>query len=77
MPGEPAIRLAARLVELTPDPLQHVFFSDSGSVAVEVAIKMAVQYWRAVCDPVGGMHSLFSGVLSEHVFADRPPPGFD
>ena len=99
---EPAIRLAARLVELTPDPLQHVFFSDSGSVAVEVAIKMALQYWRArgatersrlltvrggyhgdtfgamaVCDPVGGMHSLFSGMLSEHVFADRPPPGFD
>ena len=43
---EPAIRLAARLVELTPEPLEHVFFSDSGSVAVEVAIKMALQYWR-------------------------------
>jgi adenosylmethionine-8-amino-7-oxononanoate aminotransferase len=99
---EPAIRLAARLVELTPEPLEHVFFSDSGSVAVEVAIKMALQYWRAqgpsercrlltvrggyhgdtfgamaVCDPVGGMHSLFSGALAEHVFADRPPAGFD
>ena len=44
---EPAARLAARLVELTPDPLEHVFFVDSGSVAVEVAIKMCLQYWRA------------------------------
>ena len=31
----------------------------------------------AVCDPVGGMHSLFDGVLAEHVFAERPPDGFD
>ena len=31
----------------------------------------------AVCDPVGGMHSLFTGVLAEHVFAERPPDGFD
>ena len=31
----------------------------------------------AVCDPVGGMHSMFTGVLAEHVFADRPPDGFD
>ncbi|HEY1507596.1 MAG TPA: adenosylmethionine--8-amino-7-oxononanoate transaminase [Solirubrobacteraceae bacterium] len=44
---EPAVRLATTLVELTPDPLEHVFFSDSGSIAVEVAIKMALQYWRA------------------------------
>jgi adenosylmethionine-8-amino-7-oxononanoate aminotransferase len=43
----PAARLAAQLIELTPDPLQHVFFSDSGSVSVEVAIKMAIQYWQA------------------------------
>jgi len=40
---EPAIELAARLVELTPAPLAHVFFADSGSVAVEVAIKMCLQ----------------------------------
>ena len=78
--------------------LEHVFFADSGSVSVEVAIKMALQYqravgcpertrlltWRggyhgdtfgamAVCDPIGGMHSLFTGVLAEHVFAERPP----
>src|SRR5579863_3106833 len=39
----PGALLAARLVELTPEPLEHVFFADSGSVAVEVAIKMCVQ----------------------------------
>jgi adenosylmethionine---8-amino-7-oxononanoate aminotransferase len=99
---EPAVRLASRLVQVTPEPLEHVFFSDSGSVAVEVAIKMSLQYWRAqgvpersrlltvrggyhgdtfgamaVCDPVGGMHSLFDGTLAAQVFADRPPAGFD
>jgi adenosylmethionine---8-amino-7-oxononanoate aminotransferase len=98
---EPGVRLAERLVEITPAGLEHVFFADSGSVSVEVAIKMALQYQRAighpertrlftvrggyhgdtfgamaVCDPVGGMHSLFTGVLPEHVFADRPPDGF-
>jgi adenosylmethionine---8-amino-7-oxononanoate aminotransferase len=99
---EPAIRLAERLVEIAPEGLERVFFADSGSVSVEVAIKMALQYqraighpertrlltWRggyhgdtfgamAVCDPVGGMHSLFTGVLAEHVFAERPPDGFE
>jgi adenosylmethionine-8-amino-7-oxononanoate aminotransferase len=43
---EPAIRLAQRLIELTPPPLQHVFFADSGSVSVEVAIKICLQYQR-------------------------------
>ena len=94
---EPAIRLARRLAELAPGDIDRVFFSDSGSVAVEVAIKMALQYWRAqgvrgrtrlltirggyygdtfqamsVCDPVTGMHHLFSGVVPEQLFADTP-----
>ncbi|MCO1582097.1 adenosylmethionine--8-amino-7-oxononanoate transaminase [Crossiella sp. SN42] len=99
---EPAIRLAQKLVEITPAPLQHVFLCDSGSVSVEVAVKMCLQYWRSlgrpdkrrlltwrggyhgdtfqpmsVCDPDGGMHSLWRGVLPEQVFADAPPRGFD
>ena len=44
---EPAVDLAEKLVELTPEPLQSVFFADSGSVSVEVAMKMAIQYWQA------------------------------
>jgi adenosylmethionine---8-amino-7-oxononanoate aminotransferase len=99
---EPAVALARRLVEMTPAGLERVFFADSGSVAVEVAIKMCLQFQRAVgrprrrrlltvrggyhgdtfgamavCDPVGGMHGLFAGTLPEHVFAPRPPDGFD
>ncbi|MET7421834.1 adenosylmethionine--8-amino-7-oxononanoate transaminase [Dactylosporangium sp. NPDC005555] len=99
---EPAVSLAARLVELTPEPLRHVFFSDSGSVSVEVAVKMCLQYqrslgrpakrrlltWRggyhgdtfhpmSVCDPEGGMHSLWTGVLPAQVFAPEPPAAFD
>jgi adenosylmethionine---8-amino-7-oxononanoate aminotransferase len=42
---EPAYRLAARLAALLPGDLNHVFFTESGSVAVEVALKMAVQFW--------------------------------
>ena len=44
---EPAVNLARTLVEITPDPLELVFFADSGSVAVEVAMKMAIQYFYA------------------------------
>jgi adenosylmethionine-8-amino-7-oxononanoate aminotransferase len=98
----PAVELARRLVELTPDGLEHVFFADSGSVGVEVAIKMALQYQHsrgrpekrrllalrggyhgdtfgamAVCDPVGGMHELWTGTLPDQLFAPRPPGGFD
>ncbi|WP_374207128.1 adenosylmethionine--8-amino-7-oxononanoate transaminase [Streptomyces sp. APSN-46.1] len=45
---EPAVRLAAKLVEITPPGLEHVFLSDSGSVSVEVAVKMCLQYWRSL-----------------------------
>jgi len=99
---EPAIALGRRLVELTPAGLEKVFFSDSGSVAVEAAIKMALQYWQSrgqpakhrimslrrgyhgdtfaamsVCDPVTGMHSLFSSTLTKQVFVDAPTCRFD
>ena len=94
---EPAVRLARQLLAITPDELQHVFFADSGSVSVEVAIKMAIQFQvargrprksrlltvrggyhgdtfgaMAVCDPVNGMHELFTPLLPQHFFADRP-----
>ncbi|MGB3298540.1 MAG: adenosylmethionine--8-amino-7-oxononanoate transaminase [Phormidesmis sp.] len=97
----PAVNLAKKLIDLTPAPLQHVFFSDSGSVAVEVAMKMAVQYWHnrqqphknrfltirsgyhgdtfaamSTCDPVNGMHHLFSGLLRQQYFADAPQVRF-
>lgn len=42
---EPAYRLAARLAKLLPGDLDHVFFAESGSVAVEIAMKMALQFW--------------------------------
>ena len=45
------IRLAKRLVDLAPPGLEHVFFSDDGATAVEVALKMAFQYWRQCPDP--------------------------
>ncbi|MFD7919980.1 adenosylmethionine--8-amino-7-oxononanoate transaminase [Streptomyces sp. NPDC059740] len=48
---EPAVRLAKRLVDLTPDGLEHVFLADSGSVSVEVAVKMCLQYWRSTGRP--------------------------
>ncbi|MEM9487048.1 MAG: aminotransferase class III-fold pyridoxal phosphate-dependent enzyme, partial [Cyanobacteria bacterium P01_F01_bin.116] len=48
---QPAVQLAQKLVELTPQILQHVFFCDSGSVAVEVAMKMALQYWYNLGKP--------------------------
>ncbi len=99
---EPAARLAQLLVGLTPEPLEKVFFSDSGSVSVEVAVKMALQYWRSrgetartrlltwrggyhgdtftpmsVCDPDGGMHSMWTDVLTEQVFVPAPPAELD
>lgn len=44
---EPAVKLASTLARITPEGLNKVFFSDSGSVAVEVALKMAIQYWHS------------------------------
>ena len=47
----PAIRLAEKLVEITPRGLDHVFYSDTGACAVEIALKIAFQYWRQKPDP--------------------------
>ncbi len=48
---EPAVELCRLLVDLTPEPLDRVFLCDSGSVSVEVAVKMALQYWQAAGRP--------------------------
>jgi adenosylmethionine---8-amino-7-oxononanoate aminotransferase len=99
---EPAARLAQLLVDITPSGLETVFFCDSGSVSVEVAVKMALQYWRgrgrpgkrrlmtwrggyhgdtftpmSICDPEGGMHSLWTDVLARQVFAPQVPRDYD
>ena len=68
---EPAERLAAKLIGLMPDGLEHVFFSDSGSTSVEVALKMALGYWRHRGRPrhriivmKGGYHGDTFGAMS-------------
>lgn len=47
----PAIELCHKLIEMTPATLEHVFLADSGSISVEVAMKMAVQFWQANSKP--------------------------
>lgn len=69
---EPAIMLAKKLIDITHERLQNVFFSDSGSVAVEVALKMAFQFWQAYGKPEkskilslrGGYHGDTFGAMS-------------
>lgn len=105
---QPAIDLCEKLIEMTAQELDCVFLADSGSVSVEVALKMAIQFWfskersstekgnshgkteknkfltirngyhgdtfgaMSVCDPENGMHSMFQGVLPEHLFVSAP-----
>ncbi|MEI5742952.1 aminotransferase class III-fold pyridoxal phosphate-dependent enzyme, partial [Staphylococcus aureus] len=44
----PSIELAEKLIEITPSNLRKVFYSDTGSASVEIAIKMAYQYWKNI-----------------------------
>jgi adenosylmethionine-8-amino-7-oxononanoate aminotransferase len=107
----PAVELATKLLQLINNihddsTMYHhftkVFFSDSGSVSVEVAMKMALQYWftldqpsktkflslrngyhgdtlgaMSICDPVNGMHSMFSGMLAKQLFVSTPTGGME
>jgi len=97
---EPAAELGRQLLDITPNSLDHIFFADSGSISVEVALKMAIQCWAgrghpekskiltvrggyygdtlapmSVCDPINGMHHLFSAILPKQHFVEAPFQG--
>ncbi|NRD73580.1 adenosylmethionine--8-amino-7-oxononanoate transaminase [Shewanella sp. VB17] len=98
---QPAIELSKKLVKITSPKLTKVFLADSGSIAVEVALKMALQYWQgreqpqkqriltvksgyhgdtfaamSVCDPEGGMHTMFGDSVTQHEFVSAPQTKF-
>ncbi|WP_298769539.1 adenosylmethionine--8-amino-7-oxononanoate transaminase [uncultured Shewanella sp.] len=98
----PAIELSKKLISMTSDRLTKVFLADSGSIAVEVALKMALQYWQgrqqsqkqhiltvkngyhgdtfaamSVCDPQGGMHTMFGDSVTQQIFAPAPQTPFN
>ncbi|MCL1116440.1 adenosylmethionine--8-amino-7-oxononanoate transaminase [Shewanella aestuarii] len=98
---KPAIDLSKALVNMTCPALTKVFLADSGSIAVEVALKMALQYWQgrnkpakqkimtvkrgyhgdtfaamSVCDPDGGMHTMFGDNVTKQVFIPAPQTPF-
>ncbi|MFV7770664.1 adenosylmethionine--8-amino-7-oxononanoate transaminase [Shewanella marisflavi] len=96
-----AIEVSKKLLAMTSDNLTKVFLADSGSIAVEVAMKMALQYWQgrnaprkqgiltvkqgyhgdtfaamSVCDPEGGMHTMFGEAVTKQLFAPAPKTSF-
>lgn len=108
---EPAIELCKKLIAMTCEPLTKVFLCDSGSISVEVAIKMALQFWQgqswqgrsvhgeerplkqriltvkkgyhgdtfaamSVCDPEGGMHTMFGDAVTKQSFVPAPQTVF-
>ena len=66
---EPVVRLSERLAALLPGDLDHSFFSESGSVAVEVAMKIAIQYWINGGDPTRRRFLSFKGAYHGDTFA--------